>query len=91
VHGVADEVRTSAEDHHRRLVVAAASSWEEKYPDVHANVNVTTEPPAPALIEWSSDAALVVVGSRGLGTVCAAPCWDPSAPRCSTKRTAPPR
>ncbi len=66
---VADEVRAAAAGHHRDLAVAAASPWREKYPDVEIRIHVTTDHPAFGLVSRSSHAALVVVGSRGLGSV----------------------
>ncbi|MEP6631875.1 MAG: universal stress protein [Lapillicoccus sp.] len=66
---VADEVRAAAAGHHRDLTVAAAAPWREKYPDVEIRIHVTTDHPAFGLVSRSSHAALVVVGSRGLGSV----------------------
>jgi nucleotide-binding universal stress UspA family protein len=67
VPSVADEVRASATHHRQELAAAAAAPWSQKYPEVKTEVTVTTESPAEALIDRSWDAALVVVGSRGLG------------------------
>ncbi|MEP6631434.1 MAG: universal stress protein [Lapillicoccus sp.] len=66
---VADEVRAAKAGHHRDLALAAASPWREKYPDVEIRIHVTTDHPAVGLVSRSFDAALVVVGSRGLGSV----------------------
>jgi nucleotide-binding universal stress UspA family protein len=66
---IAEEVRAAAAHHRRELAAAAAAPWSEKYPDVETHILVTTEPAAQALVDRSTDAALVVVGSRGLGSV----------------------
>jgi len=66
---IAEEVRAAATHHRHELAAAAAAPWSEKYPDVETHILVTTDPPAQALVDRSTDAALVVVGSRGLGSV----------------------
>ena len=66
---IAEEVRAAAGHHRRELAAAAASPWAEKYPDVETRIHVVTDVPAKALVDRSADAALVVVGSRGLGSV----------------------
>jgi nucleotide-binding universal stress UspA family protein len=66
---IAEEVGAAAAHHRHELAAAAAAPWSEKYPDVETHIQVTTEPAAQALVERSTDAALVVVGSRGLGSV----------------------
>ena len=69
VPSIADEVRAAATNHREELTAAAAAPWSEKYPDVATHLEVTTDSPAQALIDRSADADLVVVGSRGLGSV----------------------
>ncbi len=66
---IAEEVRAAANHHRQELAAAAAAPWSEKYPDVDTTIHVVTDVPAPALVDRSTDAALVVVGSRGLGSV----------------------
>jgi nucleotide-binding universal stress UspA family protein len=66
---IAEEVRATAHHHRHELAAAAAAPWAEKYPDVEYTVHVTTDSPAQALIDRSRDAALLVIGSRGLGSV----------------------
>lgn len=41
--------------------------WREKYPDVTVQRVTTRDDPREALLDWSSRAQLVVVGSRGRG------------------------
>ena len=69
VPSIAEEVRAAATNHRRELAAAAAAPWSEKYPDVETHIDVTTDAPAHVLIDRSADADLVVVGSRGLGSV----------------------
>lgn len=66
---IAEEVRAAANQHRRELAGAAAAPWAEKYPEVETTIHVTTDGPVEALVQRSADAALVVVGSRGLGNV----------------------
>ena len=66
---VAEEVRAATVHHRLELTAAAAAPWSEKYPDVKTHIDVTTKAPAQALIDRSLHAALVVLGSRGLGSV----------------------
>lgn len=66
---IAEEVREAANHHRHELAAAAAAPWAEKYPDVETAIHVTTDVPVQALVDRSADAALVVVGSRGLGSV----------------------
>jgi len=66
---IAEEVRAAAAHHRRELAAAAAAPWSDKYPDVEVNIDVVADAPAQALIDRSFHADLVVVGSRGLGSV----------------------
>jgi nucleotide-binding universal stress UspA family protein len=66
---VAEQTRASAAAHQKETAVTAATPWREKYPSVEVRIHVTTDPPAQSLIARSSDASLVVVGSRGLGSL----------------------
>jgi nucleotide-binding universal stress UspA family protein len=43
--------------------------WRRKFPQIRADVEVTRDSVAPALIEASTRAQLVIVGSRGRGAV----------------------
>ncbi|MBN6052918.1 universal stress protein, partial [Nonomuraea sp. RK-328] len=45
------------------------AGWRKRYPDVTVTCEVTRCPPVPALVAASTRAALLVVGSRGLGPV----------------------
>jgi nucleotide-binding universal stress UspA family protein len=65
---IAEEVRAAAA-HHRQELAAAAAPWAEKYPEVESHIQVVVDTPAQALIDRSYQADLVVVGSRGLGSV----------------------
>jgi nucleotide-binding universal stress UspA family protein len=69
VPSIAQEVQAMVAHHRRELATAAAAPWALKYPDVRTRIEVVTEDPAQALIDRSSSAALVVVGSRGLGSL----------------------
>lgn len=58
---VRDESMTDAQ----RLLSERLAGWREKYLDVEVRPTVRTGRPAPALVEESRSAQLVVVGSRG--------------------------
>ena len=66
---IAEEVRAAAIHHRHELATTASAPWAEKYPDVESTVHVVTDLPAQALVDRSVDAALVVIGSRGLGSL----------------------
>ena len=66
---IAAEVRAAAAHHRQELAAAAAAPWAEKYPEVESHIQVVVDTPAQALIDRSYQADLVVVGSRGLGSV----------------------
>jgi nucleotide-binding universal stress UspA family protein len=57
------------EDDERRLLAERLSGWAEKYPDVQVRRIVERGHAAKALVEQSLRAQLVVVGSRGRGSV----------------------
>ena len=67
--GVAEQTRASAAARQKEIAVSAVTPWRDKYPSVEVRIHVTTDSPAQSLIARSSDASLVVVGSRGLGSV----------------------
>lgn len=62
VHDV-DSLR-SEED---RVLAEGIAGWREKYPDVAVARRLVRNRPAPALVEESTRAGLVVVGARGRG------------------------
>jgi nucleotide-binding universal stress UspA family protein len=66
---IAEEVRATAAQHRQELAAAAAAPWAEKHPEVKSHIQVVVDTPAQALIDRSYQADLVVVGSRGLGSV----------------------
>ena len=45
------------------------AGWQEKYPDVAVDQKVVYGHPVPALVAAASAARLLVVGSRGRGSV----------------------
>lgn len=51
----------------RRIAEDAASYARARWPDLKVESLAVDAPPAPALVEASQGAALLVVGSRGLG------------------------
>ncbi|QXV56444.1 universal stress protein [Amycolatopsis sp. TNS106] len=57
----------SIEDEERRLLAQRLAGWQEKYPDVKVERVLVQDRPRHALLEWSAQAQLVVVGSRGRG------------------------
>jgi len=54
------------EDEHAILAESLAG-WQEKYPDVRVTREVYIDNPRARLLEWSKNAQLLVVGSRGRG------------------------
>ncbi|QYN26571.1 universal stress protein [Amycolatopsis sp. DSM 110486] len=63
-------VMLPAENHHEtghRLLAQRLTVWQEKYPDVPVERLVEQDKPRHRLLALSSDAQLVVVGSRGRG------------------------
>jgi nucleotide-binding universal stress UspA family protein len=53
-----------------RLVLAESmAGWAEKYPDVTVDAKVVRGHPVPSLVQEAKDARLLVVGSRGRGSV----------------------
>lgn len=51
----------------REILAERLAAWSEKYPSVQVRRELVHQSPGPALIEFSRNAQLVVVGSRGLG------------------------
>ncbi len=49
------------------ILAERLSGWQEKYPDVHVHRKVFCDRPAERLIEESTRAQLVILGSRGRG------------------------
>lgn len=62
-----DQLRSSLDEQQRTETEQAVSVWSAKFPRVEVRVHVLDSHPVAALVEHSRDAALVVVGSRGLG------------------------
>lgn len=63
------EVRRAVVDDARATVNAVAAEVREVHPDLVIHGRVTSDLPAHALSEAGATASLVVVGSRGLGTL----------------------
>jgi len=59
------EKRHALGEAHERLLVEATSGLAEKYPDVQQNRHLPEDGPTSALVRWSQDADVVVLGSRG--------------------------
>ena len=57
--------------------------WIDLYPDVDVTEVVDSDKPSRALLSCSSDARLLVVGSRGRGRLAGA-CWVPLDSTCYT-------
>jgi nucleotide-binding universal stress UspA family protein len=61
------EDRDEREAAERAILLEDVGAWSEKYPDVPVESHVVSGHPADALIDISSTAQLVVVGTRGHG------------------------
>jgi nucleotide-binding universal stress UspA family protein len=57
----------SLEEGEERLLAQRLAGWQEKYPDVEIRRDLVRDRPRHALLDWSMDAQLLVVGSRGRG------------------------
>ena len=66
---VADEVRAAAANAQIAAMQAQIAPWRLKFPDVAVRVLVPAGEPVHALVQESATASLVVVGSRGLGSL----------------------
>ncbi|MEO7060467.1 MAG: universal stress protein [Lapillicoccus sp.] len=66
---VADEVRAATANAQRTAIEEQIAPWGARFPDVAVHVVVPAVKPMQALVEESATASLVVVGSRGLGSL----------------------
>lgn len=66
---IADEVRAAAVNAQLAAVQAQLAPWRARLPDVAVHVVLPAGNPQQALVEESATASLVVVGSRGLGSL----------------------
>jgi nucleotide-binding universal stress UspA family protein len=57
----------SLEEGEERLLAQRLAGWQEKYPDVEIRRDLVRDRPRHALLDWSMEAQLLVVGSRGRG------------------------
>ncbi|MFF0311271.1 universal stress protein [Streptosporangium sp. NPDC004379] len=72
VHAFAPDVTYDMDEVRRyqdRMVREKLTAWREKLPDVPVIEDVSSAHPVDALVEASAEADLVVVGSRGMGTI----------------------
>lgn len=58
---------TSFEDEEHAVLGESLAGWAERYPEVSVRREVYLDDPRGRLLDWSSRAQLVVVGSRGRG------------------------
>ncbi|MBR7742434.1 universal stress protein [Phycicoccus sp. BSK3Z-2] len=61
------ELRERIAEYERSSTEHAVAGWRQKYPGVDVDVRVVDEHPVLALTDAAADAAILVVGSRGLG------------------------
>lgn len=61
--------RAAIQEHERTALTRRLSVWAEKYPAVALSQVVFPDSPSRALVAWSKDAQLLVVGSRGRGNL----------------------
>jgi nucleotide-binding universal stress UspA family protein len=57
----------SLEEGEQRLLAQRLAGWQGKYPDVEVRRDLVRDRPRHALLDWSMEAQLLVVGSRGRG------------------------
>lgn len=55
------------EEEEHEVLAERLAGWQEQYPDVRVERKFYIENPRERLLEWSKNAQLVVVGSRGRG------------------------
>jgi nucleotide-binding universal stress UspA family protein len=60
---------TSVDAQQRRWLSESLAGWCEKYPDVRVSRFVVNGEPRKVLLDWSTTAQLIVVGSHGRGGV----------------------
>jgi nucleotide-binding universal stress UspA family protein len=60
------EQQLARADSHERLLAEALAGFAEKYPDVAVTRHIPDTSPIGSLVAMSHEAAMVVVGSRGL-------------------------
>ncbi|TNC24816.1 universal stress protein [Amycolatopsis alkalitolerans] len=54
-------------DAETRVLAEVLAGWQEKFPDVQVDRVVEEDRPRQRLLDWSTKASLIVVGSRGRG------------------------
>jgi nucleotide-binding universal stress UspA family protein len=61
------DVWKAIEEREKRLLSESLAGYSERYPDVEVSHVIAYDRPAEALVDWSSGARLVVMGTRGRG------------------------